>query len=692
VAGHGAGAGDRPAYAAAAERGDWAGVLTLIGEGDVAPDALELRASALYAIGRFEEAVGTWEQLHMRWLAADDRPEAARAAAMVAMYLMMDTGLMAPVRGWLRRADRLTDGDGHSPADALIALVRTYERLLSGDVDGARTQAARSVELGQRLGVLPAVVIGRVAGARIRIFDGDLQGGIEDLDEVAVLLMTGDVDPLTTGMMYCELICAAQGLALYDRSVEWTELMTRWGPGHAVGGIGGRCRVHRAEMLRMSGPCDRAEEEALAACAELRPWMRREFGWPLVELGTIRLRRGDLEGAEEAFLEADRHVWSPHPGLALLRLEQGDAATAVELIAEAIAHPSDIPSKERPPFGDLRLAPLLDAQAEIAAAAGDAATAGVAADALDAIAQRYPSAGLRSSAHLAAARAALASGDTEGAVERAGLAVAGWAQLGAPFEAAVSRTVLGEAHACAGRATLAQQERRAARDAFEAFGARRRAEAVGRLLEGVEPAGAPGRAPAEQVAVFRRTGDHRIVRYGDREVVVRDLIGHRYLERLLADPGRERHAIDLVALEHGTVRPAAGGGVPTEASGTGRQSGLPLLDDQAREAYRRRLLDIDEDIDDATRMHDLARLELARRDRDYLIAELARAVGLGGRARSFGDEGERARTSVTRSIRYALTKLAEHHPDLASHLERRVSTGVYCCYSPDPLLPIRWEL
>ncbi|MDO3398394.1 hypothetical protein QWJ41_21970, partial [Nocardioides sp. SOB44] len=68
----------------------------------------------------------------------------------------------------------------------------------------------------------------------------------------------------------------------------WTEVMDRWRPGRAIGGINGRCRVHRAVMLRWSGPGDLAAAAAMAACEELRPWMRREFGWPLVELGTIR--------------------------------------------------------------------------------------------------------------------------------------------------------------------------------------------------------------------------------------------------------------------------------------------------------------------------------------------------------------------------------------------------------------------
>ena len=73
------------------------------------------------------------------------------------------------------------------------------------------------------------------------------------------------------------------------------------------------------------------------------------------------------------------------------------------------------------------------------------------------------------------------------------------------------------------------------------------------------------------------------------------------------------------------------------------------------------------------------------------VAELARAVGLGGRHRSVGGTAERARTSVTRSLRYALGRLAPHHPALATHLEQSVHTGTYCVYTPDPLAPIRWH-
>ena len=140
------------------------------------------------------------------------------------MYLMMDTGLMAPVRGWLRRAERMLEGHGEAPAHAVIAMVRTYERFMCGDMDGARTQAALAIELGGRLGVGPAVVIGRVATARLKIFDGDVAEGLDLLDEVGVLLMSGEVDALTTGMMTAIDLRGAGTRAPRPAS-EWTEVM-----------------------------------------------------------------------------------------------------------------------------------------------------------------------------------------------------------------------------------------------------------------------------------------------------------------------------------------------------------------------------------------------------------------------------------------------------------------------------------
>ena len=108
-----------------------------------------------------------------------------------------------------------------------------------------------------------ACAIGRVAEARLLILDGDVQQGLALLDEAGVATISGDLDPLSTGVVYCELVCALQGLAQYDVAEEWTEAMERWCETNAIGSLHGRCRVHRAEILRLRGSCNEAESQAL---------------------------------------------------------------------------------------------------------------------------------------------------------------------------------------------------------------------------------------------------------------------------------------------------------------------------------------------------------------------------------------------------------------------------------------------
>ncbi len=660
--------------------GDWQQALQLLdvdGAGNSA-DCLEMRAEASYGAGDFEGCVGSWEDLHSLLVQQGERVEAGRAAAMTAMYLMMDTGLMAPVRGWLRTAERHLEGSGDNPVRAIIAMVRAYERFMCGSMAEARVNALTSVELGERFGVTPAVVIGRTCLARLTIFDGDVELGLGLLDEVGALLMSGAADPLTTGMMYCEIICAAQGLMMTDLAAQWTDVMEHWRHGAAFGGINGRCRVHRAELLRISGTCDLAEAEAIAACDELRPWMRREFGWPLVELGNIRLRAGDLDGAEDAYAEASALAWSPQPGLALVHLARGDADQAAAMIAHAIEHPIDLPSKERPPFGPLRLTPLLDAQAEIAYVRGDRAALERAADALGETAAQYPSPMLRAQALLARARLSVLDNEPERAIGEAIRAVAELNGIRAPFEAALARLVAADGYVLAGRQDEATFERRTARDALASFGAEGWAERVDQLIES-SPSSVDSSSPTPH-GVFRADGDTRTIGWGASSLVVRDLKGYRYIERLLAEPGREFHAADLVRLEAGS---------DTRAH---NDRGIPLLDDRAKAAYRRRLEEIDDDIAQARADNDIGRAELAERDREYLIAELQRATGLGGRDRVVLDDAERARVSVTRSIRYSLARLAESSPAVARHFQQHVHTGTFCRYEGDAIQPVDWAV
>ena len=268
------------------------------------PD-LALFANCAYAAGHVDATIDAWERVHADALQSGDRRAAAEGAVRVALHLLFDTALLAPIRGWAKRAERLLEGHDETPVHAWLAVVRSYERFLTGDFARARDWARKAVEVGTRRDEA-AAALGRVAEARSLILLGEVTRGLELLNEAAVATMSGELDPLSTGVVYCEVVCALQGMAQYDLADEWTQAMERWRHGQPVGSIHGRCRVHRAEVLRLRGGFLQAEQEAMRACDELRPYLRREFGWPLTELGRIRLRLGDIAGAEEPFLRPIR--------------------------------------------------------------------------------------------------------------------------------------------------------------------------------------------------------------------------------------------------------------------------------------------------------------------------------------------------------------------------------------------------
>ena len=685
----GAGLGLVERAGVAAARGEWNQAFDLLMEADadglLTPSELPVLGEVAYAAGHLGVTIEAWERAYAACLQIGEQVAAGGAAVRVAMHLLFDTALMAPVRGWLARAERLLEGQGETSAHAWLAVVRTYERMLTGDLPDARRWARRAIEVGSKCDPA-ACAIGRVAEARLLILDGDVRQGLALLDEAGVAIVSGDLDPLSTGVVYCELVCALQGLAEYDVAEQWTEAMERWCETNAIGSLRGRCRVHRAEVLRLRGSCDEAESQALMACEELRPYLRRELGWPLNELGRIRLHKGDISGAHEALVAAHRAGWDPQPGLALVHLAQGDAATAAAAIRDALERPLRMPSKERPPNSDLQRAPLLEAQVEIEIAAGDLDRARSAADELELVAARFESKALVASAAVARGRVRLADGDAAGAERSLSEAVRLWNEVGAPYEAAHARIGLAEAHRASGREHSAVLEHQAASTILEGIKTVRSADPPAHL-EHHEP---PDEQPVASANTFRREGDYWTVTFEQHTIRVRDLKGMRYLARLLADPGREFHVLDLVAAETGGLVQVDGDQVtslPRSAFGDAGE----ILDAQAKDAYRRRLAEIDDDIDQAHAAGDGERAAQADAERDFLIRELAGAVGLGGRDRRAASTSERARAGVTRAVRQAMTRIAQHHPQLGEHLDRAIRTGTYCAYLPDPRVPAGWK-
>lgn len=194
---------------------------------------------------------------------------------------------------------------------------------------------------------------------------------------------------------------------------------------------------------------------------------------------------------------------------------------------------------------------------------------------------------------------------------------------------------------------------------------------------------------------FHREGHYWTVAYDGSLVRLRDSKGLGYLSRLLTNPGREFHVVDMEG-EQSRAAPAASGpgrrSVPAELEERPDLGDAgELLDAQAKAEYRARLEDLRAELDEAESYNDPVRAAKIKEEIDFIVSEIARAVGLGGRDRRAASHAERARLNVTRAIKAALDNIVRNHPSLGLHLRSTIRTGRYCSYTPDPRAPIAWE-
>jgi hypothetical protein len=185
---------------------------------------------------------------------------------------------------------------------------------------------------------------------------------------------------------------------------------------------------------------------------------------------------------------------------------------------------------------------------------------------------------------------------------------------------------------------------------------------------------------------LNREDDFWIIGYAGARTRMPDSLGLRYLDLLGRNPGRELAALELVQL--------AGA---TSAAGTRMRAGDlhevssadadDVLDQQARNAYRRRLNELGQELAEAEEWNDIERASRLRAEREFLVRELTAATGLGGRSRRLGSASERSRINVTRAIRSAIARIRDRAPDAAAHLDQTVRTGTRCWYSlPYPIV------
>ena len=191
--------------------------------------------------------------------------------------------------------------------------------------------------------------------------------------------------------------------------------------------------------------------------------------------------------------------------------------------------------------------------------------------------------------------------------------------------------------------------------------------------------------PPPRGSTFRRDGEMWTVTHDGQVAHLRDAKGLHYLAHLLRHPGLDVHVLDLVAVQ--TRRDDADAKRYLKTADAGA-----VLDDQARAAYRTRLAELSEELEEAEQFADRGRIERTRGEIEFLTDQLASAVGLGGRERRTGQASERARAAVTQSIRGTLRKITDAIPALGPVLAERIRTGTFCSYEPSADAPVDWAV
>ena len=194
-----------------------------------------------------------------------------------------------------------------------------------------------------------------------------------------------------------------------------------------------------------------------------------------------------------------------------------------------------------------------------------------------------------------------------------------------------------------------------------------------------------GKARSQAVPVanaFIQEGEFWTLVYAGDVIRMKNSKGMGYLGRLLASPGSDLHVADLIAPGAGAGPASSRRAAEDGLTATGLGDAGPVIDPEARAAYRRRLEDLVSEVEEAEAWGDSERTARAREEMDFLSRELAAAVGLGGRDRRAASPVERFRISVTKAIRTAIARIRTGHPDLGTHLDRAVRTGTFCSYRP----------
>ncbi|HEY6932320.1 MAG TPA: LuxR C-terminal-related transcriptional regulator [Marmoricola sp.] len=509
-------------------------------QGDLRLDDVVRLATVAYLLGRPNDCVQAMQRGYHLALSAGDVPGAVRCAFWLAMVLL-DRGETAVGGGWVARAQRHLQDIAEDVVERGYVLVHVmFRHIFSGDLLAARGLAEEITGYGRRFLDPDLLGMGLCAQGRIMCYLGQVRAGLTLLDEAMVGVAAGESTPIFSGHIYCSMIEACQEVGDFDRAARWTEALTTWcdaQPG--LVSFTGQCAVHRGQIMRERGAFDEALVEFdLAVERYLQEQTPGPAGVALTERGDVLRLRGDLAGAEAAYERAIALGCEPQPGLALLWLARGRTSAAVAAIRRLLGEAADPVHRSQ----------LLPAAVEILCAADLDDEAAPLAVELAEDAASFGCLSMTARAHQAAALLAVRDGRPEDALAHLRPARASWERLGARYDVARCRLLVGRALSALGDDESARAEDAFALRTFRELGAVPAAGAV----PGLPQPSIPGGLTAREVEVLRLVATGRTNPEIAAALVLSEKTVARHLSNIFTKiEVSSRTAAAAFAFEHG---------------------------------------------------------------------------------------------------------------------------------------------
>lgn len=441
---------------------EYAELLKLDGQTALEPAQLEELGLAAYLAGQESDSIAIHTRAHTVALEKGDTRQAARTAFWVA-FVLIGARDITRAAGWAARARRLLDENQHDCVECgYVMLPQGIEQVISGNLAGAETTFGSAERIGERFSDADLTSLARQGRGRVLVARGRVSEGVALLDEAMVAVTAGELSPMVSGVVYCNVIAACFDMFDIQRAQAWTEALNQWcksEPG--VVPYRGDCLAYRAEILHLRGRWPEAIEEARRASESLATTSRSGSGIAAYAMAEVHRLQGDASAAEEAYRMASERGRAPQPGLALLRLAQGQRDAARAAIERVMAEPSH--GRQR--------ADVLAAAVEILLASNDAAGAGRAADELRDMASTFDSTWLRAMSAAVDGDVQFRAGRAREALAPLRAALTAWQDLDAPYLAARVQVIIGRACWALNDADGARMEWDNAARAFRRFGA-----------------------------------------------------------------------------------------------------------------------------------------------------------------------------------------------------------------------------